>query len=629
MSASRVPRARKLPVTLFALVFPHLLVLPAHAERALRARHAAQSPRASDPKQQLRTAAEHFRAGRYAAARESFDALLAANANVDERATIAFNAAVSSYALEDYADALRRFQAIERTYPELAARSRVNAGFAALNAGDLELAERYASAEEPLPDALASRREALRSELEQAIELSRQEQLEQHMDAGFLALAAERWQLAREHFMSVLASAEASDGDDLAEACYGLGLVATQLGQAGQAQQHFEQSLRHRPHDKRTLLALAHAAEQTADARRAESAYETALQLPLAKQEQQDTERALLRLYTLPSGGPAAYLALGAGVDGNATQSGSGDLLADGAGGKQSSAYLSGVLDVGLAWRSSRRSAVGLSYTGDVLALLRPSVDDLSLQSHELVARGQWSPAPGTRWRLDAGGAHVLTGLDPMRSFEWDAVLALTLDVETSARSRARVQLGERLVRATELSHLDGHRLHLQGTELWSLGVWELSLQGMLRYVSAGSERVVLASDALDVCSPNCDQRGYQNPYGYWSPGLGGGVAWQALERLRLNTQLRAEYRGYLERTRITGIPDSAKTRQDLRLRGQLGAELNLDVSGRYRLTLDQTLLVSVSNMAWDPDDAVHQFDYGNRNFLQPTTELGVAVSFP
>ena len=52
-------------------------------------------------------------------------------------------------------------------------------------------------------------------------------------------------------------------------------------------------------------------------------------------------------------------------------------------------------------------------------------------------------------------------------------------------------------------------------------------------------------------------------------------------------------------------------------------------MSGRYRLTLDQTLLASVSNMAWDPDDAVHQFDYGNRNFLQPTTELGVAASFP
>jgi len=208
-------------------------------------------------------------------------------------------------------------------------------------------------------------------------------------------------------------------------------------------------------------------------------------------------------------------------------------------------------------------------------------------------------------------------------------VLGLTLDVETGTRSRARWQLGERLVRATELSYLDGHRLHLLGTQLWSLGAWELSLHGALRYVSAGSERVPLASDAFAACSPSCDQRSYHNPYGYWSPGIGAGLSWQALERLRLATVWRAEYRGYLEQSRITGLPGSGKTRQDLRLRGQVGAELSLDEGGRFRVTLDQTLLASLSNMAWDASDAAHQYDYGDRNFLQPTTELGVAASFP
>jgi tetratricopeptide (TPR) repeat protein len=617
--------------TLSAVLVLAAAVLPAVArgESALRPARRVQQARAQEHARLLSLAAEHFRAGRYAAARELFDALLASDARQPERASIAFNAAVSSYALAEYADALARFQAIERAYPQLAALAGINAGFAALHAGDLQLAGRYANGAEPLSDELTVRREKLRAELEQALESERVRAREQQLRAGFADIAAERWQPAREQLTAALANMPPSDREGLADAHYGLGLVALQLGEGQPALHHFEHSLQQRPRDARTLLALAQAAEQSAQPRRAESAYETALQLPLPESEQRDAERALSLLYPLPSGGVSGYVALGAGVDGNATQSGSGDLLAAGASEAQSSPYASGMLELGGALRTSRRSSLGLSYTGDVLALLRPGVDDLSLQAHELVARGQWAPQPGMRWRLDAGGAHVLAGLSPLRSFEWDALLALTLDLETGARSRARLQLGERLVRATELSYLDGHRLHLLGTQLWSLGAWELSLHGALRLVSAGTERVALASDAFATCSPSCDQRSYHNPYGYWSPGVGAGVAWQALERLRLTALGRAEYRGYLEQSRITGIPESRKTRQDVRLRGQLGAELSLDQAGRFRVTLDQTLLASLSNMAWATDDQRHQYDYGDRNFLQPTTELGVSASFP
>lgn len=617
---------RQLRTVLVALAAA-LPVLPpalARAESALRAGRAVQPRRGPEQAQQLSSAAEHFRAGRYAAARELFDALLARDSSSSERGTIAFNAAVASYALEEYGDALRRFQDVERSFPELRALSAINAGFAALRAGELELAERYAHDTQELPPDLVVRRDKLRSELQQARQLQR----EQWLDAGFSAIAAGRWQPAREHLSRALASTPAGEREALADAHYGLGLVAAGLGQAQPARQHFEQSLQQRPRDPRTLLALADVVER-ADPRRAESAYESALELPLDEAEQRDTEQALQRLYPLPGGGLTAYLALGAGVDGNATQSGSGDLLAAGASDSQSSPYASGLLELSLALRTSRRSAVGLSYTGDVLALLRPGVDDLSLQAHELLARWQWAPAPTVRWRLDAGGGYVLAGLDPLRSFEWDGVLSFTLDVETGLRSRARLQLGERLVRAAELSYLDGHRLHLLATELWSLGDWELSLTGALRYISAGAERVALASDAFAACSPSCDRSRYHNPYGYWSPGLGAGVAWQVLDRLRLGSQLRVEYRGYLEPSLITGIPESHETRQDLRVRGQLGAELSLDQAGRFRVTLDQTLLASRSNVAWDPDHPSQQYDYGDRNFLQPTTELGVSASFP
>jgi hypothetical protein len=73
---------------------------------------------------------------------------------------------------------------------------------------------------------------------------------------------------------------------------------------------------------------------------------------------------------------------------------------------------------------------------------------------------------------------------------------------------------------------------------------------------------------------------------------------------------------------------DEVLSYEDLRLRARLGGELNLDPSGTFRLTLDQMLLVSISNVAFDPNDPRHQFDYGDRNFIQPITELGVLASF-
>jgi hypothetical protein len=577
--------------------------------------------------EQLRRASDHFRAGRYAEARELFDRVLAANAALPERGTIAFNAAVSSYALEAYADALARFDAVAASVPKLAGLASVNAGFAALKLGELDVAEARARAAAAGDASLEARRSQLLAELEQARQARSAAELTRSLDDGFAAISREQWQPARDQLTRALAIPSASP-DDRADAHYGLGVVATALGDPRRAEQHFEQSLALRPGDARTTLALARAAEEGADRRRAEAAYESALGLALEPAQAEDAQRSLFRLYPLPATGAAALLSLGVGADGNAAQSGSSDVLGGG-GEARTSAFVSGLVELSLALRASRRSAIGLRYAGDLLALTDPSVRDLSLQSHELLARYHWAPVPGARLRLDAGAAYLLSGLDPIRSFEWDGVLALSLELDTSAHSRARLQLGERLVRATELSYLDGHRLQALASELWSLGSWELSVQAGLRYHGAGVQEIELAGDAFAACSPNCDRGRYQNPLSYWSPAAGVGASWQATEALRFSTQARLEYRGYLEQSSLPGARASRKTRQDTRLRGQLGAELELDAAGRFRLTLDQTLLVSRSNVAYAADDPAHQYDYGDRNFVQPTTELGVSASLP
>jgi tetratricopeptide (TPR) repeat protein len=623
MSGSELRAARTLLVLLAsALAAPVVVAAPA----------AAAAPRAARPEDvgaRLQRATEQFRAGEYAAARDLFDAVLASAPGLSERATIAFNAAVASYALEDYADALQRFERLIREAPEIAALARLNAGSAALRSGDLELAERYAEPYGSSTPDLEQRRQKLLQEIAQARQTQAEQALAEQLDAGFAAAARQAWAPARAAFTQALALARPEDADELADAHYGLGLVAAELGESRQAQEHFEQSLARRPGDPRTLLALARTAEDAADPARAERAYEAVLGLPLGQDQVADTERSLFQLYPLPRTGPSAFLSLAVGADGNATQSGSGDVIAHSAGQTSASAYVSGLLDLGVVLRASRRSAIGLNYSGDVLALLNPSVDDLSLQVHELVARLEWAPSTSARLRLDAGAAYVSTGLAPMLAFEWDGVLTLSADFATGSHSRARLQAGERLVRATELSYLDGHRLALLGTETWFLGSWELSLLGSLRYNAAGSQQIDLAADAFAACSPNCDRAPYQNPMSYWSPGAGLGAAWQASSALRFSTTARADYRGYLDPSALPGIRASRKTREDWRFRGQLGAELSLDRLHRFRLTLDQTLLVSLSNVAFDAADGAHQYDYGDRNFLQPTTELGIAASWP
>ena len=573
-------------------------------------------------------AAEHFRAGRYAQARALFDRLLAAEPKLPERATIAFNAAVSSYALEEYADALQRFEAISRKYPELAGLARVNAGFASLRLGDLKTAEQYA-AQDALSSDVEQRRQQLLEELSHEREARRQREVGELIDSGFGAVAQQRWPAARESFQKAIALAPGDAKTDLADAHYGLALVASSAGDWTRAVLHFEESLAQRPGDARTLLALGRAAEEASDAKRAEAAYDTALQLPLQPAQVEDTERSLRRLYPLPLTGATAFGAFAAGVDGNATQSGSADVLAASAAQSRASPYLSGLLELGWMFRASRRSALGLNYSGDLLALLATGVTDLSLQSHELVGRAQWAPIPGVRLRLDAGVAYVLTGLEPLRAFEWDGVLGLSADVATGQGSRARFQLSERLVRASELSYLDGQRLQLLGSEVWSLGAWDLSLQALLRYNAAGTQNVELLPNEYAACSPNCDRRGYRNPQSYWAPGVGAGAAWQATPALRFSTLGRVEYRDYVDASGIPGVRASQKNRQDWRWRGQLGGELGLDARHQLNLTLQQTLLVSLSNVAYDARDAAHQYDYGDRNFVQPTTELGISASFP
>jgi hypothetical protein len=184
------------------------------------------------------------------------------------------------------------------------------------------------------------------------------------------------------------------------------------------------------------------------------------------------------------------------------------------------------------------------------------------------------------------------------------------------------------LMRASELAYIGGHRLDASATEIWRLGAWELWALGSLRYNAEGVELVALDAAAYPACSPNCAARPYHNPFGYWSPSLGAGASWALTPALRLLGNGRLEYRGYLDPSGIEGVASSRKLRRDARLRARIGGELGLDDNGTFRLTVDQTLLLSSSNVAFDASSASHAADYGNHSFIEATLEVGVAALF-
>jgi tetratricopeptide (TPR) repeat protein len=599
----------------------------AAAAQSAPVRHAPSPPRVA--RSDLERASEDFRAGRYGAARSGFDTARSALPPGADADHLAFDAAVCSYALEEYADAQQRFESVAAVSAELAPLARVNAGLAALRRGDLATASRYSEPTTPLAPEVEARRQVLLAELSRARRTRADSELHHLLDTGFDAIEHRQFAAAREALTRALSLADDNRQSEIADAQYGLGVVATELGDPEAAERHFAQSLARRPDDAHTLLALGRSAEDAADRGRAARAYEAALALPLSDAQSRSATHSLDRLYLLPPTGATAFISLGAGYDSNATQSGVTDLSDTAVVAGLPSAYASTLLDLGVAWRAGRHTALGLNYGGDLLALFNPAARDLSLQSHELVARAQWAPLLGLRLRLDAGGAYVLSGLSPMLSYEWDSVFGAQLDLDTSSSSRARLNLSERLVHGMEYSYLDGQRFAVTASELWRLGRWELSAQAYFRLNIAGIEPLPLAATAFPACTPNCDRRHSNEPLSYRSPGLGVGAAFLPLPALRLFAQTRAELRSYLDAALVTGIPASRKVRRDARWRSQLGAEYALDAAGTFRLTLEENLLLSGSNVAANASDPQHQYDYGDYNFVQSTTELGVSATFP
>ena len=330
--------------------------------------------------------------------------------------------------------------------------------------------------------------------------------------------------------------------------------------------------------------------------------------VPLSNEDGTATRRTLQDLAPLPLTGPMARVSLGVGRDGRS------------AGALEQTtpvASESSLVDVDVVVRTSRRSSLGVSYRGDLLETIEPELESFGVQAHQVTSRLELVPSGGVRLRLAAGGARALTGVDTNPSLQWDRLLALRADVATGLRSWARIELSELSVGATGASYLDGRRLDLVAAHAWRWSELSLSLWSSLRSREAGVQQLSVGPDAYAECTPSCDRRAYLAPQSYWSPGGGAGLDWQLARALSLSTQGRAEYRGYLGESGIPNVVTSQTAREDWRLRARARAELRLDRHGRFRLSLAQSMQVSLSNVPVA------------ETLAEPNTELGIAAQLP
>jgi hypothetical protein len=333
--------------------------------------------------------------------------------------------------------------------------------------------------------------------------------------------------------------------------------------------------------------------------------------VPLSSDDATSTRRTLQDLAPLPLSGPAARVSLGVGRDGRSGAA-SGPVAPAGSAGSESS-----LVDVDVVVRTSPRSSLGVAYSGDLLESLEPELESFGVRAHQVTSRLEWVPSSRVRVRWAAGGTRALTGVDTNPSLQWDRLLALRADMVTGLRSWARLELSEQSIGATGASYLDGRRVDLVAAHAWRWSELSVSLWSALRSRDAGVQQLTVAPSAYAECAPSCDRRSYLAPQSYWSPGGGAGVDWQLARPLSLSTQGRAEYRGYHGESGIPDVVASQAAREDWRLRARARAELRLDHSGRFRLSLSQTMQVSLSNVPVA------------ETLAEPNTELGISAQLP
>jgi tetratricopeptide (TPR) repeat protein len=582
---------------------------------------------------ELESGLEHFHARRFAEARAAFLRALPGLPQGEARDNLEFDVAVCDYELGEYRAAEQRFVRLAEAASPARDEALLHAGWAALARDDasaaaahLEKVSREARLDEQRRE-LAAAVEATRADGEVAAFERALAAATAAYDRSDLGAAEAALREARKY------EARASERSRAA-LDYLAGLVAHERGDDAAARAALEQSLSRNPDDGAVRAVLGELALERGDVDGAERHYRESLGADLSPAEASAVREALDALYPLPRPGLGAWLAVGAGYDSNATQSGSTETVGYALPEARPSAFTAPAWSIEYRLKSSERTRMVPYYAGDWLLLGNADVQEASLSTHEAGVRFQLAPNPSSELRLTAGGSATFSGIE-LSPFSLDGLLRARFSVshgrflQSALAAEARPSLG-----LSGLDYLTGTRIDVSLGERFDAGRWGIGASVGYRYNGIGTQVVSVDPLRFSLCNRLCAGARFELPLGYSGPFAQLDADVDVTAKLSLIGFARYEHRAYLEQNRIDGplLPErlralSRKTRVDDRLALGARARQRFGAAPELGVFLDYTLRLSRSNVAY-ARDLEHAFDYDDRNFTQHIVELGADARF-
>jgi tetratricopeptide (TPR) repeat protein len=529
-----------------------------------------------------------FRAGRPAEALEALEAAALAE-DAPPRAAWSFNRGACLYALGRFEEAEGAFAQAEED-PELAQAARVNAGFAALDAGAPERAARWADRAAPgASEGVAAQVEELRALITVAQGGTLSEAAEAYRQ-GLAAFDAERFEEARSHF---LRSAELEPG-------------------SGRAR----------------LMAGASAYRQGAREVAREDVT-ASLALPLEPQDRDTAHQYLDRLsFGLRAGGPGSRLAVlgGLGFDSNVPQYGVAERdFSTRTDVQTASAFAEVGLGVALRLRLSDWLFAHLSYGASQRAYSQDSLEDYALQLHRASAAVEWEAARRVRLGGAVSGDVFFTGMTDFRGLQSSVGGQAWLAVDESERTSTRLDVtaARKDGLIPEFSFLTGTRL--DATLSQELRLPALSVTGWYRY---REDRI--GTLVQDASSGTLTQM-YFIPFDWAGHAAGASLRLAPIGRFDASLDAEVERRFYLRDSFLSvRLPDESQEERGRRRRRDtrftLGSTVSARLTERLLLSARYELLVNHSNVDTRLSGD-HLYDYTNGNYQKHvlTLELGAS----
>lgn len=582
---------------------------------------------------ELAEALEHHAAGRFAEALAAFRRALAVAPPNADRASLEFNIAACNFELGAFREAEAGFERVAQIAPDTHGTALLQAGWAALAAGDdrAALAHLEAAARGQVED-------GARLELEQAIGAAsaarESAELTSEIEAAVRAYETGDRKRAHELVLSARAHEDSGTARSRAALAYLEALLARDEGDDEAARRALTRSVQEDPSDASARVLLAELALARGDRADAERQYRASLDGDLSPRDAVSVREALAALYGLPPRGLDAWASLGAGYDSNATLSGSSEAIGYAGSTRHGSPFTAPAWGAEQRWTSGESSRIGAYYAGDWLLLTDDTAADASLMTHEAGLRHYLAPSAATELRLSAGAGPTFSGLS-LSPFSLDALLRARFAVSHTEHWRTHV-LGELRpsIGLAGQDYLGGLRAELGAGERFRSGRWSAGGSVAWRRSGIGTWSLPI-EQPVPGCIVGCQLARYQIPLGYSGPILDADVNVALGPHLELGTWLKYEHRTYLDESRIEGedVPAfvqrlSRKRREDDRY--TLGARARYRLGERPELGawLQYALRVSRSNVAFGSAGLDHAFDYDDRNFNQHVIELGLDARY-